>query len=152
MIETIILYAACVLMEWTPGTNNTNYEFFQSDIVTDATVENTTWVCQDDVPVDAYVDSPMWVVGLNDVSDRSVNSDTVIARWEWDFDSDGDGVVSLVDFGGFVQAFGNLAPPNNGWNFDATGDGVVGMGDFGRFVQAFGKCNDGVIQVECGDL
>lgn len=147
MIDTVIFYAMCVFMAWIPGENNTNYEFFQSGVMTDATVKATTWMCQD---VDAYVDSPMWVVGLDDIGNRSVNSDTVIGRWEWDFDADGDGLVSFGDFGLFAKVFGDPAPPTNGWNFDADGDGIIGFGDFGFFTKAFGKCNDGQIQVECG--
>lgn len=145
MTETIIFYAACAFMAWMPGLNNTNFEFFQSGVMTDATVEETTWMCQDQ---DAYVDSPMWVAGLDDLGNRSENSNTIIGRWEWDFDSDDNRVVDFGDFGAFASSFGK-PPPSNGWNFDADGDGVVDFGDFGRFVQAFGKCNDGVRQVEC---
>ena len=149
MIETIIFYAMCAFMAWTPGTNNTNFEFFQSGIMTEATTFETTWICQDDIPVEAYVDSPMWVVGLNDAGDRTVNSNTIIARWEWDFDADSNGSVGLGDFGDFLRAFGDSAPPNDGWNFDADGNGTIGLGDYGFFLRAFGDCNDGVQQVEC---
>ena len=53
-------------------------------------------------------------------------------------DFDGDGVVGILDFLLFVEAFGSTNS-----KFDIDGDGVVGILDFLLFVEAFGKRVDG---------
>jgi hypothetical protein len=54
-------------------------------------------------------------------------------------DADGDGVVSLLDFANFRQAFGGgFSGGTYHEVFDADGDGTVGLADFSEFRRNFG--------------
>ena len=55
-------------------------------------------------------------------------------------DTNGDGLVSVAEFGQFRSAFGKTSS-DVGYNilFDFEGDGVVGISDFGQFRSRFGK-------------
>lgn len=143
-----ILYAACVWVAWGLGTTTgvTHWDVYEGLIYDETVTELEAEVCQGTA---AYTPFDIHVVGLDDAGGQTEDSDPLVVERQWDFDSDGNGVVGFSDFAAFAFAFGK-PPPNNGWDFDATGDGIVGLGDFGRFVQAFGKCNDGVQQVGCG--
>lgn len=145
-----ILYAACVWVAWSLGTTIgvTHWDVYEGLIYDETVTELEAEVCQG---TDAYTPFEVHVVGCDDEPRCTEESDQLVVQWEWDFDVTEDGVVGFADFGGFAAAFGS-PPPNNGWDFDADGDGIVGFSDFGFFSQAFGKCNDGVKQVECGEV
>ncbi len=55
-------------------------------------------------------------------------------------DTNGDGLVSVAEFGEFRGTFGKQAG-EAGYNylFDFDGDGAVGIADFGQFRNRFGK-------------
>ncbi len=144
MIEFI---ATCIIWVWIPGANNTNYEFFEDGVMTEATIEESVTRCRT-----AY-NAPVihWVVGLNDAGDRSVNSNSIEAQWVFNFDCDKNGVIGFLDFSAFSFAFGK-PPPTNGCNFDADGDGIVGFLDFSAFSFAFGQCNDERKVVPCEEV
>jgi len=145
MIEFII---TCIIWSWIPGANNTNYEFFENGVMTEATIEESVERCRTayNVPV------IHWVVGLNDAGDRSENSNSHEAQWVFNFDCDArgvaDGIVGFADFGAFSVSF-NKPPPDDGCNFDADGSGWIGFPDFGAFTRAFGQCNNGKWVVPC---
>lgn len=51
-------------------------------------------------------------------------------------DFDGDGAVTIVDFGLFTQFLGQGGKSPG----DLDGDGYVGIADLGHFTRAYGKC------------
>ena len=147
-----ILYAACVWVAWSLGTTIgvTHWDVFEGGIYDETVTELEAEVCQG---VGTYTPFDVYVVGFNEEGEFTKDSDPLVLQWEWDFDANRNGVVGFSDFGLFAAAFSE-PPPNNGWGwaFDADGDGIVGFSDFGFFTQAFGKCNDGVKQVDCGEV
>jgi len=96
------LIAVCIVWMWIPGANNTNYEFFEDGVMTEATIEESVTRCRTayNIPV-IY-----WVVGLNNAGDRSENSNSIEAQWVFNFDCDNDGAVGFLDFGAFLRSFG----------------------------------------------
>ncbi len=140
------LLMICVFWTWIPGANSTSYEFFGDDAFIGATTDTQIEACFPDY----YTPVTYYVVGLNDLGDRSVPSNSITAQAVWNFDADQDGIVGWSEFTAFSYALGK-PPPNNGPNFDVDADGIVGLVDFFAFLNAYGKCNDGRKVISCED-
>jgi len=145
MTELIEFIATCVVLMWIPGAHNTNYEFFEDGIMTEATREESTIRCR----TTYYTPVTYWLVGLNDAGDRSENSNSLEVQWVFNFDCDENGSVGFTDFGALIAAFGK-PPPTSGCDFDANESGWVGFPDFGAFLMSVGQCNDERKVVPCG--
>ncbi len=142
-----ILLAACVFLNWDPGTNAIQYEVWYDGGWTGVHVmEPPIQICQQDAS-DWYITHEIFVVGINIAGTRGPQSDSLFVQWKHNFDIDGDGIVGFSDFGAFSNAFGSDDP-----RFDTDGDGIVGFTDYGRFSQSYGKCNDGITEIPCSDI
>lgn len=64
-------------------------------------------------------------------------------------DGDGDGVVTLADFGRFRGAFGSSEGDSNyNLQYDLDGDGTTGLADFGAFRGVWGETTGPIIVAE----
>jgi hypothetical protein len=130
----------CPIWEWEPSAiPNVEYEICFDDIqgCTAANIGDKVCILNHSGRTKLGVHD-VWITAIEYRGGETIyyDGDIVSVARVNNADFDGDGVVTIADFGLFTKFLGQ----GNKSSGDLDGDGVVGISDLPHFSRAFGKC------------